>query len=156
MDVQISCHFVVLLISHFRDTYGNLLVPLYLTSSDACEIFFRKSGGMCGMERAYDFKELLNCSNALNHLVAIEYGENGLKFPRAHNKQKNIWADMHPLAEGEQCGNLADYSLIGSDEDVVLALKDGLKEAQAMIRTLNMAPLSVARNKQWFLEPWVV
>jgi hypothetical protein len=155
-DVQISCHFVVLLICHFRDVYGHLPVPLHLTGSDSCEIFFSKIGGMCGMERAYDFQELLNCTNALNHLAAIEYGENGLKFPRAHNKQKNIWADMHPLAEGEVPAVLDDYSLIKSDEDVVLALKEGLKEAQAMIRTLNMAPSVVARNKKWYLEPWVV
>ena len=25
-----------------------------------------------------------------------------------------------------------------------------------MIRTLNMAPLVVARNKKWYLEPWIV
>ena len=63
---------------------------------------------------------------------------------------------MYPLIERKQCGNLSDYSLIGSNEDVVLALKEGLKEALAMIRMLNMAVSLVARNKQWYLEPWVV
>jgi hypothetical protein len=55
-------------------------VPLNLTRSDSCEIFFSKVGGIQGMERAYDFHELVNCANTLNHLAAIEYGDNGLKF----------------------------------------------------------------------------
>jgi hypothetical protein len=50
-----SYHFVVLLVSIFRDRYPNLQVPLHLTGSDSCEIFFSKIGGMVGMERAYDF-----------------------------------------------------------------------------------------------------
>lgn len=94
IDVQFSCHFVVLLILHFRDNYPNLVVPLHLTGSDSCEIFFSKIGGMNGMERAYDFHELVSCANTLNHLSQIEYGENGMKFGRTHNKMNNIWAKM--------------------------------------------------------------
>jgi hypothetical protein len=70
--------FLVLLIMHFRDRYPNLLVPLHLTGSDSSEKNFSKIGGMCGMERAYDFHELMNCANTLNHLAAIEYFDNGL------------------------------------------------------------------------------
>jgi hypothetical protein len=43
LDIQVSCHFVVLLIVHFRDMYPNLVVPLHLTGSDSCEIFFFKN-----------------------------------------------------------------------------------------------------------------
>jgi hypothetical protein len=39
-------------------------------------MFFSKIGGMVGMERAYDFYELVNCTNTFNHVVVIEYGEN--------------------------------------------------------------------------------
>jgi hypothetical protein len=52
------------------------------------------------MERAYDFHELLGCANTINHLAGIEYGDNRLKFNRQHNKQKNIWGTLHPLAKG--------------------------------------------------------
>ena len=52
VDVQLSCHFMVLLFGHFRDRYANLLVPLHLLESDACEFFFSKIGGMAGLERA--------------------------------------------------------------------------------------------------------
>jgi hypothetical protein len=55
-------------------------MPLNLTGSDLYEIFFSKVGGIQGMERAYDFHELVNCANMLNHLAAIEYGDNSLKF----------------------------------------------------------------------------
>jgi hypothetical protein len=34
-------------------------------------------------------------------------------------------------------------------------LKEGFKEAQALIRVLNIAPSIVARHKKWFIEPWV-
>jgi hypothetical protein len=65
---------------YFRDFHSNLPMPLNLTGSDLYEIFFSKVGGIQGMERAYDFHELVNCANTLNHLAAIEYGDNGLKF----------------------------------------------------------------------------
>jgi hypothetical protein len=34
-------------------------------------------------------------------------------------------------------------------------LKEGFKEAQALIRVLNMAPSTIARHKKWFIEPWI-
>ena len=49
-----------------------------------------KIGGMVGMEQAYDFSELLDCCSALNLFAAIEYGENGLKFEKAHNRMTNF------------------------------------------------------------------
>ena len=42
IDIQLSCHFAILLICHFHDRYAHLSVPLYLTGSDACEFFFLK------------------------------------------------------------------------------------------------------------------
>jgi hypothetical protein len=58
--------------------------------------------------------------------------------------------------ESDKVPNHSDYSLVATDELVVQALKDGFKEAQSMIRSLNMAPSTVARNKKWFTEPWSV
>ena len=86
LDIQLSCHFVVLLIKYFHDFHRDLSVPLHLTRLDSCEIFFSKVGGMQGMERLYDFHKLIGCANTVNHLAAIEFGENGLKFDRVHNK----------------------------------------------------------------------
>ena len=156
LDVQLSCHFVVLLIRYFRDAFSHLPVPLHLTGSDSCEIFFSKVGGMQGMERAYDFQELVGCANTVNHLAAIEYGSNGLQFGRAHNKQKNMWTDLHPLERGQAPANLGDYSALATDEDFVAALKEGLKAAQSQLKALNMALSTYARRKQWFLQPWTV
>jgi hypothetical protein len=56
---------------------------------------------MQGMERAYDYQELVGCANTVNQLAAIEYGSNGLQFGRAHNKQQNMWANLHPLEPGQ-------------------------------------------------------
>ena len=156
LDVQLSYHFVVLLIRYFRDAFSHLPVPFHLTGSDSCEIFFSKVGGMQGMERAYDFQELVGCANTVNQLAAIEYGENGLRFDRAHNKQQNIWADLHPLEAGQAPVDLGDYSSLTTNEDIVLALKEGFKAAQTQLKSLNMAPSAYAKRKTWFAEPWVV
>jgi hypothetical protein len=106
LDVQMSCHFVVLLIKMFRDHFSTLSVPLHLTGFDSCEIFFSRVCGMVGMERAYNFHELINCANSLNLLSTVEYGKNGLKFGRLHNKMKNVWADLHPLNDGDEPADL--------------------------------------------------
>ncbi len=78
-----------------------------MTRSDSYEIFFSKIGRMVGMECAYDFFKLVNCTNTLNHVDAIEYGENGFKFSKVHNKMENVWVALHPLKEGESIANLA-------------------------------------------------
>jgi hypothetical protein len=100
LGIQISYRFIILLIKYFRHFHSHLLVPLHLIDFDLCEKKFSKVGGMQGMERAYDFHELVNCANTLNQLSVIEYGANSLQFPRAHNKQHNIWDELHPLQEG--------------------------------------------------------
>jgi hypothetical protein len=112
---------------------------------------------MQGMERSYDFHELIGCANIVNHLAAIEYGKNGLKFDRAHHKQTNIWAKLHPLGEDESVANLVDYSRLESDAAIVNCLREGFKSAQGMLRGLSMAPSTVARDKKWFLvQPWAL
>jgi len=77
---------------------------------------------MVGMEHACDFFELVNCANILNHIATIDYGENGFEFGQIHNKMEIVWVDkLHPLQEGESIANPIDYSLIRSNEDILLA-----------------------------------
>ncbi|KAL3683565.1 hypothetical protein R1sor_001587 [Riccia sorocarpa] len=66
LDVQMSCHFVVLLCRLFRDKFPGLPIPLDLLGSDCCEHFFSWVGGMSGCERNYDFGDLINCASGLN------------------------------------------------------------------------------------------
>ena len=139
INIQLSCQFAMLLICHFRDRYVHLPVPFHLTRNDSCEFIFSKIGGMNGNERSYNFHELINMANTLNHMFAIEYTENGLKFNKQHNKMENEWAKLHPLQEGKTACDLGDYSKIPTTADVVLALKEGLTKAQRLLRHLNMA-----------------
>jgi hypothetical protein len=62
-----SDHFVVIVIVIFHEKYLHWSGFFHLTGSDSSEIFFPKMGGMVGMEKAYDFQELVNCANSLNH-----------------------------------------------------------------------------------------
>jgi hypothetical protein len=80
-------------------------------------------------------------------LAAIEYSNNGLKFDRAHNKQRKIWGELHRLREDEPKPDLANYSLLVDDASVIAALQKGFKQAQAILRVLNMAPSTVAKDK---------
>jgi hypothetical protein len=105
---------------------------------------------MVGLEQAYDFHELVSTANTLNQLSGIEYGENGLKFGRMHKKMTNMWAQLHPLDDGEDPCDLGDYSSIAYDADVVVAMREGLKKTQTMLRVLNMAPSVHAREKNGF------
>ena len=127
LDIQLSCHFILLLICHFHDKFLSLIVPFHLTRSDSYEVFFSKVGGMVGMERAYDFQELLGAANTINRLSHIEYEGNGIKFGRAHNKMTNIWAKLYLLAEDEVEPDLGNYSVVSTNEEVVIALKERLK-----------------------------
>lgn len=43
-----------------------------------------------------------------------------------------------------------------ADDSVIDALKQGLREAQRVLTSLNMAPSREARNRKWFVEPWTV
>jgi hypothetical protein len=65
------------------------------------------------MERAYDFSKLVNCANTLNHLAAIEYRNNGMKY---------VWTDLHPLLEGQKAADLYDFFNILTNKDVIVVL----------------------------------
>ena len=54
-----------------------------------------------GLKHAYDFHNIMNTTNTLNHLVRIECGTNGLKLNIVHIKMESVWAGLHPLAIGE-------------------------------------------------------
>jgi len=113
----------------FRDKFFHLRVPLDLIGSNTYEIFFSKIGGMNGIERCYDFYDLVNTANTMNCLSNVKYGENGLQFKRVHNKVKNIWVALHPFIDGETLTNLGDYLLVATSLDIIATLKKGLKKA---------------------------
>lgn len=62
------------------------------------------------------------------------------------------------LEEGETQADLGDYSMIISDKEVVAALEEGLKEAQGLLRILNMAPSATYTRdlREWYDCPWKV
>ena len=74
------------------------------------------------MECAYDFSKLVNCTNTLNHLAAIDYRNNGMKFGCVYDKMNNVWTDLHPLLEGQKVADLHDFFNIFTNEDVIVVL----------------------------------
>lgn len=41
---------------------------------------------MVGNERAYNFHQLVNMTNSMNRLAAVEFEKNELKFRKVHKK----------------------------------------------------------------------
>ncbi|KAL3687523.1 hypothetical protein R1sor_013832 [Riccia sorocarpa] len=101
-DVAMFCHFAVLLVKMFRDKYPCFAMPFFRTWSDVCEIFFSKVGGMAGVERAYDFGDLLRSVGSLNRLAEIESMKEGVVVPRAHDKMKCVWEELHLLPRDDK------------------------------------------------------
>jgi hypothetical protein len=79
----------------FRDQYSNLPCVLHLTGLDVCENFFRKVGGMVGVERSYDFTDLLHSIGTLNRVVEEELNPQGIHFKKSQKKQMSIWNTLH-------------------------------------------------------------
>ncbi|KAL2634428.1 hypothetical protein R1flu_005907 [Riccia fluitans] len=104
-----------------------MALPLHLLGSDSCEQFFSHVGGMRGYERNYDFGDLLDCASSLNHLAALEYGEEAVKLSKAHVKQRPLWAKLHPLPPDYAKSNLSDFARLATDDQITKALKVGLQ-----------------------------
>ena len=50
---------------------------------------------MVGVERAYDFADLLHAIGTLNRVVEEESNPQGLRFNKSHKKQMSIWNKLH-------------------------------------------------------------
>ncbi|KAL3686591.1 hypothetical protein R1sor_009165 [Riccia sorocarpa] len=119
-------------------------------------------GGMNGVERAYDFGDLLRSAGSLNRLAEIESEKGGVVCPRAHGKMKNIWEQLHPIpcdAGGKKMiaePNMADFSEVCTDTDMISALKQGYAEASRLLHVLEMAPSAHCNREavKWFKRPW--
>ena len=137
--MKISFHFVVLLMRLFRDQYSNLPCALHLTGSDVCENFFSKVGGMVGVERAYDFADLLHAIGTLNRVAEEESKPQGIRFNKYHKKQMSIWNKLHQqtVDEGDV---LSQYDSISTDNKIIEALNIGLEDAQGILQGLGMQP----------------
>ena len=138
-DVKISCHFAVLLMRLFHDKYSNLPCALHLTGSNVCENFFSKVVGMVGVERTYDFLDLLHAIGTLNRVVEEESNPQGLHFNKYCKKQMSIRNKLHQqiVEEGDV---LSQYDSISTNNKIIEYLKIGLEDAQKILLGLGMQP----------------
>ncbi|KAL2620839.1 hypothetical protein R1flu_001044 [Riccia fluitans] len=155
-DVQISCHFVVLLCRVFRNKFPRMALPLYLLGSDSCEQFFSRVGGMRRYGRNYDFGDLLDCASGLNRLAILEYGDDVVKLSKAYVKQRPLWAKLHPLPPGHAKPDLSDFARLATDDQIIEALKVVLQQAQTLLTQLNMSLHARVRDKTWWRTPWIL
>lgn len=122
--MQISCHYIVLLIKLFKKKYNHLEVPFSLPGSNVCEQYFSKVGGMISSKRNYDGCELADSSRALARIVEFEAKHTGSGFMRAHKKPMHIWTK---LKKRFRLGavDLGDNSCVENDDLIGLALNLG-------------------------------
>ena len=112
----------------FRDQYYHLPCALHMTGLYLYEKFFRKFGGMVGVEREYYFSDLIHAIGTLNRVVEEESNPQGLRFNKSHKKQISIWNKLHQqtVEEGDV---LSQYDSISIDNKIIEALKIGLEDA---------------------------
>ena len=95
--------------------------------------------------------DVLHCRGNVNKLVKFDCIDSGLVIPRTHKKKESIWSKLN-FMHGKPLANLQDYIDISNDDQLVFALKEGLKEAQILCESLNMKP---KHNGQWWNYPWI-
>ncbi|KAL2609054.1 hypothetical protein R1flu_027627 [Riccia fluitans] len=86
----------------------------------------------------------------------LEYGEEVVKLPKAHVKQRPLWAKLHPLPPGHVKPDLFDFARLTTDDQITKALKVGLQQAQTLLTQLNMFPHAGVRDKTWWRTPWTL
>ncbi|KAL2650038.1 hypothetical protein R1flu_018166 [Riccia fluitans] len=107
-------------------------------------------------ERNYDFGDLVDCANNLDHLAALEYGEEAVKLSKAHLKQRTLWARLHPLPLGHAKPDLFDFARLATNDQITKALKVGLQQAQTLLVHLKMSPHAGMRDKTWWRTSWTL
>lgn len=85
-DVLLSCHFVVILISYFRDEHPDLECPLHLTGSDCCERYFSENSSFVQNRHNYTFLDIHTNLGHINRVEEIKATNPDIKIPiRKHN-----------------------------------------------------------------------
>ena len=154
-DVLLSCHFVVILISYFRDEHPDLECPLHLTGSDCCERFFPENNSFVHNLHNYTFLDMHTNLGHMNRLEEIKATNPDIKFPiRKHN---NDFIGDKQFAQ-DQRKRVCDLKNYPSKEEVVCAWKEGVEMAKQLARKLGMHPDSnehgdeTSDDYKWFYK----
>lgn len=132
-DVQISCHAAVLTIKAGRDFAPMHDVRLDLTGSDVCEDYFSQNGSFVLNKHNYTFADMIYNLQHMNQLLEIQSNPMGPIIPKKHKKQCNIWSKGT-----DQTGEKPDLKDFPTDDAMVEAWMQGLREAQDSCRRLGM------------------
>jgi hypothetical protein len=92
---------------------------------------------MVGVERAYDFTNLLHAVGTLNRVAEEELNPQGLHFNISHKNKESIWHRFHQETI-QNIDLLSQYDPISTYAKIVEALKIGLKDAQNILLTLGI------------------
>ncbi|KAL3701925.1 hypothetical protein R1sor_019947 [Riccia sorocarpa] len=87
---------------------------------------------------------------------SLEFTEESLRLGDTHAKQQTIWGKLHPRSTEEAEPDLANFSGLEGDEDIICCLLIGLTQAQDLLTQLNMAPHTSVRDQSWWRAPWVL
>ncbi|KAL2624188.1 hypothetical protein R1flu_008433 [Riccia fluitans] len=90
-------------------------------------------GRMKKYERNYDFGDLVDSANGLNHLAGLEYDEEVMKLSKALVKQRTLWTRLDPLPPGHAKLDLSNFVRLATNDQMTKALKVGLQQAQTLL-----------------------
>ena len=77
---------------------------------------------MVGVEREYDFTDLIHATRTLNRVAEEESNPHWIRFNKSHKKQMSIWNKLHQqtIEEGDV---LSQYDSISKDNKIIQSLK---------------------------------
>ena len=116
-DVLLSCHFVAILISYFRDEHPDLECPLDLTGSDCCERYFSENGSFVQNRHNYTIVDMHTNLGHMNRLQEIKVTNPDIKFSKRKHNNDFIWDKQFPQDQRKRVCDLKDYP----SEEVVCA-----------------------------------
>ena len=148
LDVLLSCHFAVLLITYMRDSFPHLECRLDLTGSDVLEDFFSKNGQWIGNHHNYSFGQMQRNVSHMIRLEEIRVDPHAPEFAKPHPKQESIWHKQYP--EGFAKANLKEYP---AADTVIEAWQEGIAIARELSISVGMVSQSRAVN-DWLYDPF--
>lgn len=136
-DVLLSCHFVVILISFFRDEHPDLECPLDLTGLNCCERYFSENGSFVQNHHNYTILDMHTNLGHMNRIQEVRATNPDIKFPKRKHNNDFIWDKQFQGDQRKKVCDLRDYP---SAELVIEAWKEGTKMAKDLARSLGMHP----------------
>ena len=158
IDVVLSCHFAVMLISFMAKSFPHVACRLDLTGTDMVEDFWSKNGQWIGNHHNYSLGDLRRNLSHMIRLENIRIDPLAPEFAKPHPKQESIWHTQN----APDCIP-ADLRQYPTADETISAWEEGIKKARRLLHSVGISPQdfdpdnpedSDDVDENWFYKPF--